>query len=64
MQQYESLKIEWNITNRLLSGSDNHCSKSFSTKLRLALRDKVENSGSCNNSTSNDAASVTTSMLI
>lgn len=51
-------------TTRLLSGSDSHWSKSFSIKFRLDLRDRADNSGSCNSSTSNDATSLTTSMFI
>lgn len=51
-------------TNRLLSGSESHCSKSVSTKVRLDLSAREDTSGSCNKSTSNDAVSLMTSMLI
>jgi len=67
MLQYVDFRIEEHVTkrtNRLLSGSKSHCSKSVSTKLRLDLSAKEDTSGSCNSSTSNDAVSLTTSMLI
>jgi hypothetical protein len=63
-QNIEIIEALHASTCRLESGSESHCSKSFSTKAGFDLRAKGDTSGSCTSSASNDAASFTISMLI